>query len=124
MYGVFDIDSVPPARITSASPRAICCQAWTIPIRLEEHAWLIVYAGEDSGTPARSAICRAGFGPAPACRPWPKIVRSTSAGSSPARSRHAEATCAPRSGAVLSTSAPPNLPIGVRTGAQSQAGRS
>jgi hypothetical protein len=60
-------------------------------------------------------ICRAGFGPPPACRALPKMVSSTCAGWIPARSIAALAATTPMSAAVNEASDPPNLPIGVRT---------
>src|SRR5947209_4656965 len=67
------------------------------------------------GTPARTEICRPGFGPFPACRALPKIVSFTSAGSMPARFRAALAATTPMSGDDRLDSLPPNFPIGVRT---------
>ena len=94
-----------------------------------------VNAGTSSPSPARHAICRAGFGPTPAGRAFPKITSSTchgqlrlfrrapdspgvrSAGSvSPnACSSAARTAITPKSGAVNSINTPPNFPIGVRT---------
>src|SRR5205807_3380514 len=83
----------------------------------EPHAWLTVYPGTSCGSPLRMAICRAEFGPTPACRALPKITSSTALGSMPLRASVAFALATPRSGAVIDASAPPNLPIGVRTAA-------
>ena len=60
-------------------------------------------------------ICRAGFGPPPACRALPKIVSSTCWGCTPARSSAAFAATTPISAAESEASDPPNLPMGVRT---------
>src|SRR5258708_2566338 len=59
-------------------------------------------------------ICRAGFGPPPACRALPKIVSSTCCGCTPARSTAAFAATTPISAAESEASEPPNLPMGVR----------
>ena len=48
--------------------------------RDEAHALLTVYAGTESGTPARWETWRAVLGPPPACRAWPKIVSSDGRG--------------------------------------------
>src|SRR5258706_5440388 len=81
----------------------------------EAHAMLMVYAGTPWGTPLRMEICRATFGPPPACRALPKMVSSTRFGATPARSMAACAATTPRSAADFCASAPPNLPMGVRT---------
>ena len=47
------------------------CAAAAIACRPDAQALLIVCAGAVTGTPARCPTCRAGFGPEPACRPWP-----------------------------------------------------
>src|ERR1700724_1901935 len=112
--------SVPPARTTRASPRRMARAAQRTACRPEPQAWLTVRAGRSSGPPARWAIWRAVFGPPPAWRAWPKITWSTRAvrpGARPARDRAAAAAAVPRSAADSAARAPPNLPIGVRTGA-------
>ena len=45
--------SVPPASTTSASPVRIVRAAERIDWRPEAQAWLTVYAGRSTGTPAR-----------------------------------------------------------------------
>ena len=119
---MFDMLSVPPARTTSASPSRIVRAAESIACRPEPQAWLTVKAGRSTGTPARKAIWRArvraaaglagvaedhlvdhagagGDAGARAGRPVPRACRGR-----PRRARRAP---------------PPNLPIGVRTGATS-----
>src|SRR5579864_4691342 len=112
--------SVPPARTTRASPRRMARAAQRTACRPEPQAWLTVKAGRSSGTPARWAIWRAVFGPPPAWRACPKITwstRSARPGARPARDSAAAAAAVPRSAADSAARAPPNLPIGVRTGA-------
>jgi hypothetical protein len=106
--------SMPPASTTSASPRAMDCAACTIAHRPEPQARLIVHAGLVSGIPDRIATCRAGFGPRPACRAHPKIVRPTSEAGTPAFARSPDAIDVPSSTAERSDHCPRNLPIGVR----------
>src|SRR5258706_9084654 len=81
----------------------------------EAHAILMEYAGASWETPLRMEICRATFGPPPACRALPKMVSSTRFGATPARSMAAWAATTPRSAADFCASAPPNFPMGVRT---------
>src|SRR5579864_827951 len=119
--------SVPPASTTRASPSRMARAAQRTACSPEPHAWLTVKAGRSSGTPARWAIWRAVLGPPPAWRAWPKITwstRSVRPGARPARDRAAAAAAVPRSAAVALASAPPNLPIGVRTGAARTMSRS
>src|SRR5581483_1680313 len=77
------------------------------------HAIFTVYAGTSFGTPLRTEIWRAGFGPPPAWRALPKIVSFTCSGSTPARSIAAFAATTPMSAAVSAARDPPNLPMGV-----------
>jgi hypothetical protein len=63
------------------------------------------------------AICRATFGPTPACRALPKMTSSIASGSMLLRAIVAFADSTPMSAAVSLASAPPNFPIGVRTAA-------
>jgi len=63
---VFDIDSMPPARTTSASPVSIAEQASWIAFIPEAQAMFTVIAGRSSGIPAWWATCRPGFVPQPA----------------------------------------------------------
>ena len=117
----------------------ISCQPSTTARSPDAHAMLTVNAGTSSPSPARHAICRAGFGPTPAGRALPKITSSTrhrklardsrppgayanspgarsgGSGNPNARSSAARTAVVPKSGCVNSTSAPPNFPIGVRT---------
>src|ERR1700688_337463 len=112
--------SVPPARITRASPRRMARAAQRTACNPEPQAWLTVKAGRSSGTPARWAIWRAVLGPPPAWRAWPKITWSTRSGrpgARPPRDRAAAAAASPGRAADSAASAPPNLPMAVRTGA-------
>src|SRR5215813_6065992 len=109
------MDSVPPASTHSKLPTAISWYPRAIDFDPDAHALLTVYAGTSCGTPLRIEICRAGFGPPPACRALPKVVSSTCSGWTPARSSAALAATTPISAAVCDASEPPNFPIGVRT---------
>ena len=76
--------SKPPARTTGASPSRIIWAAWMSAQRPDPHAMLTVTPGRSTGTPARTATWRPGFGPSPAWRAQPKIAASTLAAGSPA----------------------------------------
>ena len=52
MYGAFDIDSMPPATITSWSPARIIWSAISTARTLEAHTLLIVSLGTSFGRPA------------------------------------------------------------------------
>src|SRR6059036_1286717 len=114
-YGQLLIDSMPPATATSMSPAATACAASMTAFRPEPHTLLIVSAATCSGSPPRSAACRAGFWPSPAETTLPMMHSSTIAGSRPARRTASATTSAPSWGAVNALSAPKNLPVGVRT---------
>src|SRR5262252_3870071 len=107
--------SVPPTRTTSFSPAAIESAPRVSAFKDEAQALFTVYAGTESGTPARCETWRAVLGPPPACRACPKIVSSTAAAGRPDRSIAARAAAVPRSAALIVANEPPNLPIGVRT---------
>ena len=109
------MDSVPPAKMQLASPSRIAWYARAMDFIAEAQALFTVNAGTSWGTPLRIEICRAGFGPPPACRALPKMASSICAGSIPARSIAALAATTPKSAAVSEASDPPNFPIGVRT---------
>ena len=81
-----EIDSTPPATMTSASPAMIRCAASAIVCRPDEQKRLTVAPGTVTGQPARSAIWRAMFQPvAPSGSAQPIRTSSTSAGASFAR---------------------------------------
>src|SRR2546421_12609853 len=83
--------------------------------RPDPHALLTVYAVISCGMPDRKLICRAGLGPLPAPRAWPMITSFTAVPSTPALMSASLTARTPRSAALRDTSAPPNLPIAVRT---------
>lgn len=58
-----EIDSTPPATYTSPSPAMIRCAASAIVCNPEEQKRFTVIPGTLTGSPARSAICRAMFAP-------------------------------------------------------------
>ena len=94
--------SIPPTSTTSASPSAICwAPSWAAFIP-EPQAMFTLNAETSCGTPARIETWRPVFGPFPACRAWPMIVWSTSAGSTPARRIASTAAIVPSSTAVVS----------------------
>ena len=107
--------SMPPATATSASPARISAAASMMAFSPEPQTRLIVVALVVTGSPARSAACRAGAWPTPAWRTWP--IRTSSIGvpsGRRARSTAARMATPPSSTAGVPASAPPNLPIGVR----------
>ena len=69
--------SMPPATIRSASPARMACAASITALSPEPHTLLTVNAAIESGSPAFSAACRAGFCPTPAWITLPKITSST-----------------------------------------------
>ena len=85
-YGAFDIDSMPPATITSWSPARIIASAISTARMLDAHTLLIVSAGTSIGSPAPTAACRAGAWPAPPWSTWPMMAYSTSPSSTSTRS--------------------------------------
>ncbi len=78
MYGALVMDSMPPARSTFASPALMACAASITALRPEPQTLLTVKAATETGSPALSAACRAGFCPTPACSTLPMITSSTS----------------------------------------------
>src|SRR6266536_1857604 len=106
--------SCPPATTTEALPRMICSAATWMAFVPEPHAMFTVNAGFSSPSPLRYATWRAGLGPFPAWRAWPKTSSSTSAAWTFARSRAAVTAWTPRSTAATSENAPRNFPTGVR----------
>ena len=112
--GAIDIDSMPPATMTFASPLAICCKPSATDRRPEPQSWFMPHAVFSCGMPAAMAACRAGFCPSPPERTWPRITSSTSSGETLARSSAPLMAMAPNSWAEIEPSAPLNAPTGVR----------
>src|SRR5215212_3823296 len=110
--------SMPPARTTSASPRAISWAAETMACNPEAHILFRVRAGLSGGTPAFIPTWRPGFMPWPAMRMLPTITWSTWSGSRPARLRTSVATVVPRSTAGTSLRDPPKVPMAVLKGVE------
>src|SRR6185437_4583416 len=106
--------SMPPATTMSDEFAASASCARIIASIAEPHILLTVVHGVDNGRPAFSDACRAGACPWPAGSTQPKIVRSTSAGSMPARSTAALMATAPRSLAASDAKSPWKPAIGVR----------
>ena len=115
--GAWDMDSMPPATTTSASPEAIIRAASITAVRPERHTLFTLCAGVPQPIPAPSAACRAGFWPEPAGSTCPMITASTVAGSTPPRSSAPSIASAPSCGAENEDSAPWNRPCGVRAAA-------
>ena len=113
--------SMPPAATSSASPARIACAASMAALRPEPQTLLTVYAAIESGRPAFSAVCRAGFWPRPAWITLPKIASSIWSGFTLARLIASLSAIAPSSGAESSARPPRNFPIGVRAAAKMKA---
>ncbi|ODN72620.1 hypothetical protein A6302_00113 [Methylobrevis pamukkalensis] len=113
-WGAIDMLSWPPATMIEASPLAICCMPRATARRPEPQSWLSPKAVASIGTPALIAAWRAGFWPWPATSTCPRITSSTSAASTPALSRTARITAAPRSWAATLAKAPLKEPTAVR----------
>ena len=96
-YGAFDIDSIPPVTITSASPARTIASAISTARIDEAQTLLIVSAGVSFGRPAPIAAWRAGAWPAPPWSTWPMITYCGSSASSPIRSIAALITIEPSS---------------------------
>src|SRR6266511_3563679 len=105
-YGAFDMDSIPPATTSRASPATICVDASMTLFSAEPQTLLIVVHGTLSGIPARSDACRAGACPTPAWTTFPMNTSSTSAARTPARSSAQRIAIAPSSGAESDARAP------------------
>ncbi|SAL88548.1 hypothetical protein AWB68_08812 [Caballeronia choica] len=106
--------SWPPAITMSASPAMIALAASITAFRPEPQTLLIVMPGTADGSPALMSDWRAGFWPDPAVSTWPRITSLICSGFRFARSSTARITAAPRSGAAIFASDPPNLPTAVR----------
>src|SRR6266581_1782601 len=113
-YGARLIDSMPPARRTSAEPARIMSDANMTVWRLEPHTLFTVTAPTRSGRPPKSAACRAGFWPRPAAITLPMRTSSMSAGTSPDRFTASATTVLPSLTASTFRNARPYLPTGVR----------
>ncbi|CAK0592128.1 Uncharacterised protein [Burkholderia pseudomallei] len=102
-----EIDSTPPATNTSPSPAITRCAASAIVCNPDEQKRLTVIPGTPTGSPARSAICRAMFAPvAPSGFAQPISTSSTRAGSSFARSTAAATTWPPSVAPCVMLNAP------------------
>ena len=73
-WGAEVIDSIPPATTMSHSPARISWSARATAFRPDKHTLLMVRDGTFIPIPARTAACRAGACPAPACNTWPMIT--------------------------------------------------
>ena len=108
--------SAPPASPNSASPSASDCATETIACTPEPQSRLTFIAGTLSGTPAPIAAMRERYmsrgSVAITC---PKATLPICAGSTPDRSIAAAATRHPSSTGGVPASAPPKVPIAVRT---------
>src|SRR5699024_10555534 len=115
--GAWDIDSMPPATTTSASPEVIIRAASITAVRPDRHTLFTLCAGVAQPIPAPSAACRAGFWPEPAGSTCPMITASTTAGSTPPRSSAPTIAAEPSCGPEKEASAPWSRPCGVRAAA-------
>ena len=106
---------MPPATTISDSPSATACAARPTAFKPEPQTLLMVIAATRGSSPPRSAACRAGFCPSPACTTLPMMTSSTCLGSIPARRTTSATTFAPSSVAGSGESPPMNFPIAVRT---------
>ncbi len=116
--GTMLIDSVPPATATSYIPAAIDWATWAMDCTPELQKRLMVIAGTVSGSPARSAACRATFMPCSASGiAQPSTTSSTAEGWSPGTAATAArmATAARVSGRVSLNSPLRARVKGVRT---------
>src|ERR1019366_8587316 len=116
--GIIDIDSVPPATITSAPPLMMRSAAMAIACKPEEQNRLIVTADPSTGSPARSEAMRATFIPCSASgMAQPRMTSSISLGSSCGTRSSAPliATAANSSGRVARSVPLYARPTGVRT---------
>src|SRR5918998_309077 len=116
--GAMSMFSTPPARITSASPKAISCAAETMACNPEPHILFRVMPGTSTGRPLFIPTWRPGFMPWPAERMLPTITWSTWSPSIPARERTSLPTVPPSSFPGVSLSKPPKVPIPVLRGVE------
>src|SRR6185437_3898739 len=106
--------SMPPATTISTEPATRASWPRIAASIAEPHILLTVVQPVECGSPPFSEACRAGACPWPAGSTQPKIVLSTSAGLTPARSTAALIATAPRSLAASGAKTPWKPPIGVR----------
>ncbi len=122
-HGARVIDSTPPAMMRSASPTATARLASLTASSPDPHKRLTVAPGMDTGSPASSTAMRPTLrlsSPAPLASP--KYTSSIDAGSSEGwRSSRPRNAVAARSSGRTPESAPPSLPIGVRTASRMSA---
>src|SRR3989338_3697661 len=114
-YGAWLMDSVPPATCTSATPACTWSHAPWIAWSPEAQLRWTVKAGTSFGRPARRPMTRATFGASEVWTTQPKMVCSTSAGSSFVRASSSFVTNPPSVAAGNSFRAPPSTPCGVLT---------
>ena len=79
----------------------------------DEHCLFIAIVGTSCGIPDFKEANLAAYPASAACTALPITTSSTISGVIPARSNAAFIACDPRSGALTSLNAPPNLPTGV-----------
>src|ERR1035437_11191166 len=109
------MDSIPPAMAISDVPNMMAWAASATAFNPLPQTMLIVSALTVSASPPRSAACLAGFCPSPAGSTHPITHSSILSAETPARRTASRTTIAPSSTALMSLSAPRNLPTGVRT---------
>src|ERR1035437_1834575 len=109
------MDSMPPATAISDVPNMMAWAASATAFSPLPQTMLIVSALTVSASPPRSAACLAGFCPSPAGSTHPITHSSILSAETPARRTASRTTIAPSSTALMSLSAPRNLPTGVRT---------
>src|ERR1035437_561469 len=109
------MDSMPPATAISDVPNMMAWAASATAFSPLPQTMLIVSALTVSASPPRSAACREGFCPSPAGKTHPITHSSILSTATPARRTASRTTIAPSSTALMSLSAPRNLPTGVRT---------
>src|SRR6058998_3190205 len=113
-YGARLIDSMPPARTTSAEPARIMSEANITAWSPEPHTLLTVTAPTRSSRPADTAAWRAGFWPRPAEITLPMMTSSISAGTRPVRFTASALAVLPSLTASTLGNERPYLPTGVR----------
>ena len=102
-WGAWVMFSMPPATVTSASPRSMSWDAEITDWIPEPHRRFTVSAGVSIGSPAFNAECRAPYIPsADVCIAFPITTCSTSAAGTPDRSNAALIAWAPREFALMS----------------------
>ncbi len=112
--GTFDSDSAPPASTISASPRRIASAPLVSARLAEAQARFTVVPGIDAGSAARKRISRPRLGACSAATTTPKMAKSISAGSIPARATTSAAGMPARSMTSSSRRSLPARANGVR----------